>query len=657
MRQAKKKRRSDYRLLGLVGQGQFGQVYCAVHRRTKALVALKNLDRRRFPTRDFLREFSFIVTLRHPHIVACQAIAHAPVGRQMVMDYCEGGTLRDLMEGNAPLSLKQRLELVGEILSGLAHAHAKAIVHCDLKPENILLNVTPTSWTARISDFGLARFRRELGGQSTTETGDSGSPAYMAPERFYGQFSPASDIYAVGIMLYELVCGDRPFSGTYGELMTAHLNRELTVPESVPIVLRTPIVTATQKLPQARFATATDMLKSVQLAIEVIDAIERDAASMVSAPPEPAKPRSLPLTRAIAIASPVTHLAATSNRLWVGTRETLAEFELSAAGIEANGLRTLASPHPIRDLHACERGCVLVTESDRAPTPEEDLLEIQPDRERSLFWIPVETTEPDLARYQKPVGQEPDLFVALEPSGRWASVASGNLQAIDRSLLGELWPDREAAPSSTFDVFKLPEWERTPLVLDETFPTQVVAIDRRHGLALFPPDDIAAALDLPADALPLELNLRPYSARLFARRSGWADSLPVPIALDRLVSSRAQPLQVLGIEPDAPTPTAVLLQIHPLRLTRIALEVLPDFIAATVWGFLLVQHDGRVLALDEAGQRLGYRQLEADGNVTAIAVLAEFRIAIAHGDASRSRVSVVDVEDWITAAIAARDGA
>jgi serine/threonine-protein kinase len=257
---------SKYRILGLVGQGQFGCVFCAVHRTTGRLVALKELDRQRFPTHKFLRELRFLLSLEHPNIVTCQAIEHTQTGRYLVLDYCEGGTLRNLIQSETQLSLVQSLKLIADVLAGLEHAHSHGVVHCDIKPENILLSLNTTGWIARISDFGIARLSQEL---CSDDLGYTGSPAYMAPERFYGQYSPSSDLYAVGVMLFELTVGHRPFSGLPGELMSAHLNQPVKVPDTVPFLVRSTISTALQKLPVRRFTSAAEMLRSIQLATEV----------------------------------------------------------------------------------------------------------------------------------------------------------------------------------------------------------------------------------------------------------------------------------------------------------------------------------------------------------------------------------------------------
>ena len=258
---------NKYRIIKLVGQGQYGRVFCAVNNNGK-LVALKELDKHRFPTNKFLRELYFLSSLRHLNIITFLGIEHTKTGRYIVTDFCEGGTLRNLMQLEEPLSLVHGLKLVADILAGLDHAHKRGIVHCDLKPENILLGMDTTGWIARISDFGVAKVTHELCAAKQLDL-CTGSPAYMAPERFHGNYSPASDLYAIGVMIFELAVGYRPFSGLPGELMSAHINQPVEIPPTVSYLLRSVISTAMQKLPSRRFPSAAEMLKSVQLATEV----------------------------------------------------------------------------------------------------------------------------------------------------------------------------------------------------------------------------------------------------------------------------------------------------------------------------------------------------------------------------------------------------
>jgi serine/threonine-protein kinase len=145
--------------------------------------------------------------------------------------------------------------LIIDVLVGLEHAHAANIIHCDIKPENILLKITAQGWMAKISDFGIARLSQEI----DSDGSNTGSPGYMAPERFYGQFSVSSDLYAVGIMLYELLMGKRPFSGMPTELMNAHLNSRVPIPDSLPRSLQLIITKSLEKLPKRRYTSAAEM--------------------------------------------------------------------------------------------------------------------------------------------------------------------------------------------------------------------------------------------------------------------------------------------------------------------------------------------------------------------------------------------------------------
>ncbi|MGQ9838606.1 MAG: serine/threonine-protein kinase [Cyanobacteriota bacterium] len=247
-----------YQLLGIAGQGQYGCVFCARAHQGGELVALKELQPQRFPTHNLLRELRYLLTLNHPNITRCYALEHAREGRYLVLEYCEGGTLRDLInqvEQGLRLSVKQVLDFADQILAGLAHAHQQGVIHCDIKPENILLKPMPQGWQLKLTDFGIARHPEPVAGEITA----TGSPAYMAPERFYGQFSPASDLYAVGIILVELLTGQRPFSGSPSQLMYAHLNHPFVCPAEIPAPLRTLLELSLNKLPRRRFRTAAQM--------------------------------------------------------------------------------------------------------------------------------------------------------------------------------------------------------------------------------------------------------------------------------------------------------------------------------------------------------------------------------------------------------------
>ncbi|MGC1309507.1 MAG: serine/threonine-protein kinase [Phormidesmis sp.] len=254
---------SSYRLLGLVGQGQFAQVYGAIHRRTGQLVAIKKT--RHAP--EYTSQEPFVLqALNHPNVVNAQAILQTSEGYQFILDYCEGGSLRSHLQTAAPLPFLETKHLISDILKGLSHLHHQRIIHGDLKPENILLTYTAERIgqrigpTAKIGDLGSARFvdcpsrsRREIG-----------SPTYAAPERFEGESCYASDLYAVGVMLYELLLGDRPFCGSPDALRQAHQTQPVSLPNTLNQQIRQLLFTALRKQPAQRFPSAEAMLMALQ---------------------------------------------------------------------------------------------------------------------------------------------------------------------------------------------------------------------------------------------------------------------------------------------------------------------------------------------------------------------------------------------------------
>jgi serine/threonine protein kinase len=250
--------RSAYHFLGLVGRGQYAKVFCAIHRATGAVVAVKEIDPARSVTAAFLRELRLLVTLQHPNVVAWQGYHPGPSGRYLVMDYCEGGTLRQLMQ--RPVPIDQAVAIVADILRGLAHVHGRGIIHADVKPENILLRLAAGGWQASLADFGIACWEAEAAQLDSL----CGSLAYMAPERFGGELGQAADLYAIGIVLYELLVGDRPFSGTPADLEIAHLTALIDLPTHLPIALQQFLRQALSKSPADRFADAEAMLLALK---------------------------------------------------------------------------------------------------------------------------------------------------------------------------------------------------------------------------------------------------------------------------------------------------------------------------------------------------------------------------------------------------------
>ncbi|MCS6812845.1 MAG: serine/threonine protein kinase [Cyanobacteria bacterium] len=606
---AKEAKRSKYRLLGLVGHGQFGQVYCATHRTTGHLVALKNLEHQRFPTHKFLRELRFLLSLQHRNIVTCEALEHTSTGRHLVMDYCEGGTLRSLMEREGCLSLAQGLKLMVDVLTGLSHAHQRGIIHCDIKPENILLAVQADGWSARISDFGIARLSQEL----KMEGGATGSPAYMAPERFYGQYSHSSDLYAVGIMLYEMLVGDRPFSGMPSDLMTAHLNQPVHIPEIVPAPLHPIITKSLQKLAARRYKSADEMLADLQRLLatdELIDSLEgvrlpllpqgetiqikffrsqlweKLTAPVLAMMVIPEKPDISPawLYRAIKTAS------GCQLTFQPGEPTTNPKFPL---------LHNLAEP--IRELVIRHQGCFAIAS-------------------RSIYLVthPHQVRGSDdqhLLLPRRLVQLDTDFQAAIDPQGRWIATVLSYPQASQSFLT--VW---RSSNSSQWELDRIRLTK--PMTCQAAQPSGVIALDSRHVAVI---STIAAHQGTQASDSTL--------IEVFTRRGTEVGSWRLPIPTQMPVSSH-RPYRLIAVDCTEPY-SALLIDVKPPRVLRVRLTLQPVLIAAMPWGYVLVDHQGQISLIDEDGLQVGQiappKDMMTDDatRVTAIAPLTVSQILLA----------------------------
>ncbi len=639
-------KRSKYRLLGLVGQGQFGRVFCAVHRKTGRLVALKNLEQQRFPTHKFLRELRFLLSLQHDNIVTCQALEHTPTGRYVVMDYCEGGTLRGLMSDEYRLSLSESLSLIEDVLAGLAHAHGRNIVHCDIKPENILLNLRLNGWRARISDFGIAKLSQEL--RSQDETGNTGSPAYMAPERFYGQYSTTSDVYSVGVMLYELLTGDRPFQGTPSELMSAHLNTPLHIPDAIPEVCRPIIATALQKLSARRFRTAAEMLAALRDAITQLDI----AASPTNAC------TTHPLLRYMGDASVCD---------FNYDQVTLLDYPLVGIQTDADTpLELLAELEvPQRVCYASDRqvNWTVVPSSDWGKSAEV-LSQWQTARlpgaiqriwlrpqgcfvqmARSLYLVPILGLGPaHNALPQWVADAEPSSHVDIDPKGQWVAIVSGSGMNTAPDTASQ--PLIDDSPSRQVENFPyMLHLLRAPLSGEFSLPPhpkrlfkpgrrytvqQLIALDTRHLVVVAHREQDASA------SSPIQGTL----IELFTRRGKLLNSLAVPAHLGSTILTPT-PYRLLSI--DNYNPNAVfVVDLKPYRIRRMGVEIQPHLIATTTWGYVIVDTDGQILMLSQYGDRI--ERMSGPKGATAIAMPTPHLLLIATWHQQQGRLYQVNLK-------------
>lgn len=257
---------SHYRIEGKIGEGGMGEVFLAEDTSLHRKVALKFLPRTllhdRIAQKRFLREASSAAALNHPYICSIYEVAHADGQDFIVMEYVEGRTLKDCL-AEAPLPLGQALQVALEVADALEVAHGKRIVHRDLKPANIIL--TPQGH-AKILDFGLAKrviaeqgTEADLTSALTREGSLLGTPAYMSPEQLRAQpVDCRSDIFAFGVVLYEMLVGFNPFrkgESTQTILAILHedpepLSRHL---EGAPELLTQTLEKMLAKDPQERF--------------------------------------------------------------------------------------------------------------------------------------------------------------------------------------------------------------------------------------------------------------------------------------------------------------------------------------------------------------------------------------------------------------------
>lgn len=200
-----------YEILRLLGRGGMGEVYEARDTKLQRRVALKfiapELSADAESAKRFEREALSVAALSHPHIATLYALEHDGRALFIAMELMPGGSLRDLI-ARGPLPVPQALALARDVAAALAHAHRRGIVHRDIKPENLMLD---EEGAVKVMDFGLAR---ALQATRLTMTGTTlGTAAYMAPEATRGAIGAPADVFALGVVLYEMLAGALPFPG------------------------------------------------------------------------------------------------------------------------------------------------------------------------------------------------------------------------------------------------------------------------------------------------------------------------------------------------------------------------------------------------------------------------------------------------------------
>ncbi|MFO0937370.1 MAG: serine/threonine-protein kinase [Gemmataceae bacterium] len=233
-----------YEVNRFLGRGGFATVWEAFDRVEKLPVAVKKLDPKPSRSSDFFRELRAMARLNHVNVVRLVNFLEASGNRYLILEYCAGESLRlalsRMRKRNQPWPVERIVDIVQQLAKGLSAAHDSGMTHRDLKPENILFSeriqdVSAKRSLVKLADFGLASGKDPLDdGQLRTVTG---SPAYMSPEQFSGSYSPASDMYSLGIVAFEMVMGNVPFFGMPTELAYQHINQKPAFPSDLPAEL------------------------------------------------------------------------------------------------------------------------------------------------------------------------------------------------------------------------------------------------------------------------------------------------------------------------------------------------------------------------------------------------------------------------------------
>jgi len=272
----------SYRIARLIGEGGMGRVYLAVQPEIGSRVAVKVLSgdaaAGSASVERFFAEARAVNVIRHENIVSVLDLSRLPDGRPyIVMEYLEGAPLSALIAKRGALPLGALTRALGEVLDALGAAHDHGIVHRDLKPDNIFIT---RGGHAKVLDFGIAKLKPELGAMDAqTRTGAlMGTPHYMSPEQALGRAAdPRSDLYAVGVILFESATARRPFeAGTLYELLKQHVECAPPSPRSLrgdlPPAYEALILRALDKDPARRFQSARELAAALTEAAEAAPA-------------------------------------------------------------------------------------------------------------------------------------------------------------------------------------------------------------------------------------------------------------------------------------------------------------------------------------------------------------------------------------------------
>lgn len=268
-----------YRIEGVLGRGGMGVVYQGEDVALSRPVALKRINPSQAHREQFLRRFrseaKALARIDSPYIVSIYALRDTDIGLLIVMEYVDGGTLKDRVE-NGPMPPDEAIPILRQILQAFRDAHGAGVIHRDIKPQNIMLTA---EGTVKITDFGIAKLRRPDSGETVTQGGQGGTLKYMSPEQIekIDEVDDRSDLYALGMTAYEMLTGRLPFDelDTDFDIMRKVVEGKVPPPSeyapNLPPALGDLIVKATETDPDDRYASAEEMLDALDGAADDLE--------------------------------------------------------------------------------------------------------------------------------------------------------------------------------------------------------------------------------------------------------------------------------------------------------------------------------------------------------------------------------------------------
>lgn len=293
-----------YEITRAIGKGAMGVVYEGRDPKIGRRVAIKtcradimeNTDLKNELLIRFEREFQAAGKLQHPYIVTIYDVGEDAGMPYIAMEYVEGHDLRQVIEQRASYAIPALVEIAARVAEGLHHAHAHGVIHRDVKPANVILPATGGG--VKIADFGIARVE---GSVLTLGGAVVGTPHYMSPEQFTGDpMDGRADLFAVGIILYEMLTGRKPFAGDSVSVLMHEVLRRAPAPPSqfnpaVPPDLDTVLLKALAKYPEERYPSGEALAAALRQAVKTAPAKAETLIGVVK-PPVPAPPAPVPTT-------------------------------------------------------------------------------------------------------------------------------------------------------------------------------------------------------------------------------------------------------------------------------------------------------------------------------------------------------------------------